>query len=571
MTDHSDSKEKLPVGSTAGDIELGSYDNKTNKQQGPVVDQPRTSNAGHRSRSDVNAFDQRSDERLTHALLPRHLAMISVGGVIGTGLFLGTGSALHNGGPLSLFMAYCLVGSVCYSVMMCLGEMISYLPVPGGHVKLAERFVGRPLSFAMGWLYVFNWLITMPTELVAASILVSFWSDLSPAIFIVVFGIVAIGINLLGTRAYGEAEFWFASIKVITIVGLILLSICIDLGAGDQGRLGFRYWRNPGVFAQFKDIPGAKGRFLGMFSCLVQAGFSFIGTEIVAIAAGEAANPRRSIPSAIKKVWLRIVFFYLMGTFCIGLICPYNAPELTKGSKTNRSPFVIAIKLAGIKALPSIINVCLITSAVSAASSDLYTSSRGLYGLALAGNAPRIFARTTKKGLPWVAVLTGILVSLLAFMSLGSGASTVFGWMVNMLSVCGLSSWFFLAIMYTRFYRGLKVQGLQREKLLPFYSKNAPVFAVWVIFWSSIIIFFSGWDIFLKASRPFDKALFLTTYFPIVLAPALFFGSWWFYGRDSIITPDQIDFHTGVKEIEEAEYEPAPPRNAWEKFWQWVA
>lgn len=152
----------------------------------------------------------------------------------------------------------------------------------------------------------FPQLIVLPAELTAAAVLVSFWSDLNPAIFISIFLVVVIAINLLGTRAYGECEFWFASIKVLTIVGLIILSICIDLGAGDQGRLGFRYWKNPGALAQYLDIPGSWGRFLGFFSVLIQASFSYIGTEIVAIAAGEAKNPRKTVPSAMRKVWIRV-------------------------------------------------------------------------------------------------------------------------------------------------------------------------------------------------------------------------------------------------------------------------
>lgn len=219
----------------------------------------------------TNALGQRQGEVLKHALLPRHMAMISIGGVIGTGLFLGTASSLHHAGPLGLWLGYLVMGSVCYAMMMCLGEMISYLPVPGGHIKLSERFVGKPLSFAMGWNYWYNWVIVLPAELSAAAVLMSYWSDANPAIWISVFLVVVVVINLLGTRAYGEAEFWFASIKIITIVGLIILSICIDLGVGKQGRLGFRYWKNPGPFVQYNGIQGSLGRFLGFFSVLIIA------------------------------------------------------------------------------------------------------------------------------------------------------------------------------------------------------------------------------------------------------------------------------------------------------------
>lgn len=410
----------------------------------------------------------------------------------------------------------------------------------------------------------------MPAELSAAAVLVSFWSDLNPAIFIAIFLVIVVAINMLGARAYGETEFWFASIKILTIIGLIILSICIDLGAGDQGRLGFQYWKNPGPFAQYAGIQGSLGQFLGFFSVLIQASFSYIGTEIVAIAAGEARNPRRTIPSAIRKVWIRIVAFYLLGTFCIGLICPSNADQLTVGNKTSRSPFVIAIRLAGIKGLPSVINACLITSAVSAASSDMYSSSRAMYGLAIAGQMPRIFARTTKRGLPYVAVLTSVLFSGLAFMSCSSGAATAFGWFANMTSVCGLSSWFCIAWMHTRFHKGMVAQGISRD-VLPFTSKYAKYYAYYVLVFTTVVIFFSAWSVFLKANAPFDASTFVTSYIPVPIFWLLFFGSWFFYGKKSMLKVEEIDFVTGVQELIDEEYDEPAPRNLWEKFWSIVA
>ncbi|PWN25795.1 putative general amino acid permease [Jaminaea rosea] len=537
------------------------------QEKGDVVP---TLETGEYGRDPTNAFGQQEHEKLKHALLPRHLAMISIGGVIGTGLFLGSGGSLHNGGPLGLWLGYILIGTVCYSMMMCLGEMISQYPVPGGHLKLAERLVGKPFSLAVGWNYWYNWTIILPAELSAAAVLMTFWTDKNPAIWISIFLVLVVAINCAGTRVYGEAEFWFASIKVITIVGLIILSICIDLGAGDQGRLGFRYWKNPGPFAQYLEIAGSWGRFLGFFSVLLQASFSFIGTEIVAIAAGEARNPRKTVPSAIKKVWVRILIFYILGTFCIGLICPSNDPALTSGQKTTRSPFVIAIKAAGIKGLPSVINAALITSAVSAASSDLFTSSRALYGLAIAGNAPRIFARTTKSGLPYYAVGVSILFSSLAYMSVSNGAATVFGWFANMTSMAGLSTWTCIAIMHLRFRKGMARQNIPRSTL-PFTARFSVIYAPWVIFMTTIVMFFSGFAYFLDANKPFSQSDFWTNYVPIPFFLVLFIGALIYYGRGSILRVDQIDFVTGLKELEDNEYEEEKPTTLWGKIWAVIA
>lgn len=191
---------------------------------------------------------------------------------------------------------------------------------------------------------------------------------------------------------------------------------------------------------QYMDIPGAKGRFLGWFAVLIQAAFSYIGTEIVAICAGESRNPKKSIPKAIRNVYIRIILFYFLGTFVIGLLVDPTSPRLNLYHGTAAaSPFVIAIQASGIKALPSIINACLLTSAWSAASSDLYTSSRALYGLAVNGQAPRIFSKVNSWGLPYMAVAISVAFGFLSFMAGQTGtAGQVFGYFANMTSVCGL-------------------------------------------------------------------------------------------------------------------------------------
>jgi amino acid transporter len=231
---------------------------------------------------------------------------------------------------------------------------------------------------------------------------------------------------------------------------------------------------------------------------MTQAAFSFIGTEIVAIAAGEAKNPRRNLPKAIKRVYIRILLFYILGTLIIGLLVPYNEPRLNLNShNAASSPFVIAISNAGIKGLPSLINACLLTSAWSAASSDLYTSSRALYGLALAGNAPKFFTRVSKRGLPYVSVIFCSSFAFLAFMGINAGSGKVFGWLANMTAVAGLMTWFGIAFTYTRFYAGMKAQGFDRSTL-PYKTVLQPYAAWYAVVSCLLICFFSGWAVFLK-------------------------------------------------------------------------
>ncbi|KAI0935319.1 hypothetical protein AcV7_003793 [Taiwanofungus camphoratus] len=405
------------------------------------------------SDSEANESLQSAEPHLRRQMKNRHIAMISIGGVIGTGLFLGTATSLSNGGPVGLLLGYCTIGSLCYCVMISLGEMAAFLPIPGGHITFAERFVDSAWSFTLGWLYWYNWTIILPAEISAAAVLINYWDQsVNNAVWITMCLVVVILINMFGAGAYGEAEFIFASIKVITITGLIILGIVLDLGGGpNHDRIGFRYWKHPGPFAQYAGIPGAKGRFLAWWAVMTQAAFSFIGTEVVAIAGAEAKNPRRNIPKAIRRVYVRILLFYIGGVTIIGLLVPYDSKDLNLASGTAAaSPFVIAIENAGIKVLPSIINACLLTSAWSAANSDMYCSSRALCeqhpgsnlrviftsrrdaldGLAIGGNAPSVFKKLSRHGLPWPALVCSALFSLLSYMDVKSGSGRVFGWYV---------------------------------------------------------------------------------------------------------------------------------------------
>jgi len=225
-------------------------------------------------------------------------------------------------------------------------------------------------------------------------------------------------------------------IKILLIVGLILAGIIVDLGGSPSGdRIGFRYWKNPGAFAPYFTT-GNTGKFLGWFTNLLQAAYSFLGMEQIAVAAAEVKNPRVSVTKAIKRIFIRILLFYICGILVVGMLVPYDNPRLLQSTGTAASsPFVLAFNLAGIKVLPSIINAGVLTSAFSAANSGLYGTSRMLYGLSLRGQAPRIFSKTTKKGLPIFALMIATIFSTLSFMALGSGASTALNWLSNLTSL----------------------------------------------------------------------------------------------------------------------------------------
>ena len=259
-----------------------------------------------------------------------------------------------------------------------------------------------PLTYPQNW---YQSAITLCAEISAASVVIQFWNgadNINVALWISIIIVIVVALNIFAVSVYGEAEFIFASIKILTIVGLIIFAFVIDLGGGPtKDRLGFRYWKNPGAMKPYV-ADGDWGRFLGFFSTLVNAAFSYGGVEMVAVAAGEAENPRKNIPKAVRRVFWRILFFYVFGSLAIGVLIPYNEPRLIKAIGTDApggaaSPWVIAIYRAGVPVLPSIINAVILTSATSSANAFLYTGSRYLYALAQNGQAPRFLLRCSRR------------------------------------------------------------------------------------------------------------------------------------------------------------------------------
>ncbi|BFZ60735.1 hypothetical protein YB2330_001786 [Saitoella coloradoensis] len=490
-------------------------------------------------------------------LKSRHVQMIAIGGTIGTGLFIGSGKALAHGGPVGALLGYTFMGIIVYFTMLSLGEMVTYLPTSGGFTSYATRFVDPAVGFATGWNYWYCFGITLPAEITAASIVIQYWdpNDDHLAIYITVMLGTALLINLFGAGAYGEAEFWCAIIKVVAIVGLIILGVVLDLGGGpNHDRLGFRYWKNPGAFNDtYLGIENTStARFLGFWSVFIQAAFSYLGTEIVAVTAGEARAPRRNVPKAIKRVFFRLAVFYFCGILVIGLTVPYNSDRLlsaiTQSTGAAASPFVVAITNAGIKGLDHVINAVILTSAFSAGNSDLYTASRTLYALALEGKAPRIFARVTRKGLPIYCVLLTFCLGPLAYLNVSSGASTGFNWLSNLSTVAGLFTWSVICWSYIRFQKGLKVQGISRDTL-PFKTPFQPYAAYIALVSLSIIIFFNGFSVFIGGFAAQD---FVAAYIGV----PIFFGFWVFWKvwrRTKMVGLEEMDLLTGVKEIDELE------------------
>ncbi|OBT63123.1 hypothetical protein VE03_07469 [Pseudogymnoascus sp. 23342-1-I1] len=511
--------------------------------------------------------EQVSAPKLQRRLKARHLQMIAIGGTIGTGLFIGSGGAIAKSGPAGALIAYIFVGTVVYSVMMSLGELATHIPISGAFTAYASRFVDPSIGFAMGWIYFFSWAITFALELNVTGLIIQYWDpSLSIAIFIAVFWVFIVACNMMPVSFYGEFEFWFSMVKVVTVVGFLIFGICIDAGAGKEGYLGFKYWNNPGAFASYI-LPESNpvSKFVGFWAVLVQAGFSYQGTELVGIAAGETENPRKNVPSAIRKTFWRILFFFVFTVFFIGLLVPYtNERLMSDASDATASPFVIAADLAGVKVLPGLINGVLLFVVLSAANSNVYSGSRILVGLAHDGSAPRFFTRASARGVPYYAVIFTSLFGFLAFLNLSSGASTVFEWLLNISAVAGFITWASIGASHICFMRALKAQGVSRDTL-PYRAPWQPWYAWYGLFFNVLICITQGFTAFM----PWDVTQFFVAYVSLILFVVLFVGHK-IITRSKWVRSAEADILTGSLACEDDEWESIAPTTLWGKFWAWV-
>ncbi|KAF3159518.1 hypothetical protein TWF106_006643 [Orbilia oligospora] len=520
-----------------------------------------------------NAEDFEKYGYVARGLKSRHIQFIALGGTIGTGLFLGVGRALAGSGPLSVLLGYSFTGVAIFAMMQCLGEMATWLPLPGAIPQLADRYVDEALGFAVGWNQWYNSAITLCVEISAAALVIGYWDHNADhaSIYIAVIIVLIIGLNIWAVSVYGEAEFWFASIKIITIVGLIILAFILDVGGGpDRHRYGFQYWRNPGAMKEYIGT-GDTGRFLGLFNTLVNAAFSYGGVEMVAVAAGEAENPRKNIPKAVRRVFWRILFFYVLGTLAIGVLVPYNDTKLLQAQADDapgaaQSPWVIAIDRAGIKGLPHIINAVILTSASSSGNAFLYTGSRYLFAMAQIGQAPRFLLKCSKRGVPiWCVAITAS-VSLLTFMTVSSGSGNVFNWFSNIVTIANLFTWATICVASIRFTAALKAQGVDRSTL-PFRAWGQPYTAWGGLIFFSIIILFNGFAVFTKGNWKVEDFIIAYIGIPIFFVLYVF---WKVLKRTKIHKPAEVDLHTGKAAID-AEYWPEQiPKNMLQRFWYWL-
>ncbi|KAI8670077.1 AA-permease domain-containing protein [Fusarium sp. Ph1] len=492
----------------------------------------------------VTATEERS---LHRGLAERHLSMLGIAGAIGTGLFLGLGGSVQTGGPLGALLGYATVGLVVCAVQFALGEVAALLPVTGAFVRHAEFLVDPAWGFAIGWNLVYGNVLSVPSEITAICVLFEFWTDINPSVFIVIFIILTAAVGLAFIRVFGEVEFWFAILKILLVVFLIILGLVINLG-GVPGtpRIGFRYWKDPGPFVEHI-ATGNWGKFLGYWSVMTSAVFSFAGVESIAMAAAETRHPAKAIPKACKNVFIRIIVFYILAILIVGMLVPSNDERLNDSSgQAAQSPFVIAASAAGIPAIPSVVNAVVITSAWSASNQSLLAGTRVLYGLALKRQAPQIFLRTTSWGTPYVCVLFFTAFMFLSFMSLSNGAMTVFWWLVDLTAAGVLVSWSAILLNHIRLRLAMKKQGIPITSL-PWHNSWTPYSSIVALCMCLIILFTGGFSVFTKGN--WDPVGFVSSYLdiPLVIGAYLI---WKFVKKTKIVSLSEIPLQDAIKKSE---------------------
>ena len=337
--------------------------------------------------------------QLQRGLKNRHIQLIAMGGAIGTGLFLGSAQVIQSAGP-SIILGYAIGGLIAFLIMRQLGEMIVEEPVAGSFSHFAYQYWGKFPGFLSGWNYWVLYILVAMSELTAVAKYINYWwPHIAAWQSVLFFFVIITAINLTNVKFYGESEFWLAIIKVTAVVAMILFGLFLLFTADANSTASFsNLWAHGGFFPNGFD---------GLFYMLAFLMFAFGGIELIGMAAAEANDPKKTIPKAINQVVFRILIFYIGSLTILLSLVPWNQLDL---GGLDKSPFVMIFSQMGIGWAAHLLNFIILTAALSVYNSGMYANSRMLYGLAQQGNAPKVFAKTNKQGVPVPAVLLSALL-----------------------------------------------------------------------------------------------------------------------------------------------------------------
>ena len=474
-----------------------------------------------------------SENQLQRGLKARHLTMIAIGGSIGTGLFLASGGSIHSAGPGGALVAYIAISIMVYFLMTSLGEMAAFMPVSGSFSTYATRFVDPSLGFALGWNYWYNWAITIAVELSAAALIMKFWFPDTPSIiWSALFLVLMFCLNLLSVKSYGESEYWFALIKVVTVIVFIVIGVLMIFGIMGGEAVGFQNFTKG-------DAPFSGG-FMALLGVFMIAGFSFQGTELVGVAAGESENPAKNIPKAIRQIFWRILLFYIFAILIIGLLVPYDNPNLISGDLSDIaiSPFTIVFEKAGFAFAASVMNAVILTSVLSAGNSGMYASTRMLWVLAKEGKAPKWFAKVTRNGVPINSLILTALIGALAFLSSLFGDGEVYIWLLNASGMSGFIAWLGIAVSHYRFRKAFLAQGRDLKEL-PYRAKWFPFGPIFAFIICCIVILGQNYSAISAEGIDWNGLMVSYIGLPLFLIVWLVYK---FTKKTKLVSLDRVDF-----------------------------
>ncbi|KZL87267.1 amino acid permease [Colletotrichum incanum] len=490
---------------------------------------------------------------LDRTMKTRHLHMIAIGGSIGAGFFVGSGGALATGGPGSLLLDFSIIGVMMFNVVYALGELAVMYPVSGGFYVYSTRFIDPSWGFAMGWNYVFQWAIVLPLELTVCGLTINYWDgakSVSLAVWISVFWIAIIFINIFGTLGYAEEEFWSSLLKLSAIVIFMIVALILVCGGGPAGGRydqywGARYWHDPGAF---------KNGFKGFCAVFVTAAFSFAGTELVGLAAAESRNPLKSLPGAIKQVFWRITLFYILGLFFVGLLVSSNDENIIGSDNPyadGTSPFVLAARYAGLYGYDHFMNCIILVSVLSLGVSCVYGGSRTLTALAQQGYAPKIFTYVDKSGRPLPSVVVHLVCGAIAYINLNADGETVFDWLLAMSALAALFTWGSICLAHIRFRKAWAYHGHTVDEI-PFKAAFG-VAGSWVGLALCIVVLIAQLFVAIAPAGQGDELNDAAGFFEAFLTVPVILVFWiigYFWKREGWLRTHQMDVDTGRRELD---------------------
>ncbi|EOR10199.1 amino acid permease [Acinetobacter genomosp. 15BJ] len=358
---------------------------------------------------------------LKRAMSTRHLVMLSLGGAIGTGLFLGSGEVIAQTGPVGAIIAYVLGGLIAYMVMLCLGELAVHMPVAGSFGAYAQKYIGPGTGYMISWVYWLTWTATLGTEFTAAALLMQEWfPHISMWIWTIIFAVTILGLNLTSTRMFAESEFWLALVKVVTVIAFIILGLMAIFGF-----IPFQGYESAPLFHNLTAHGWFPQGLIPIFTTMLIVNFAFSGTELIGVAAGETKDPAENVPKAINAAIWRLLIFFVGTIVVISALLPFQVAGLG-GEGVSSSPFVTVFNYIGIPYADDIIRFVIITALLSAANSGLYAASRMMWSLSDQRQLPSVFSRLSKSGTPIIALVVTMFGAIPGLLSEHFAPETIF-------------------------------------------------------------------------------------------------------------------------------------------------